>query len=289
MTCGIIFFSGTGNSFYVAKKLNQMIVGSSLIPIVGMMNSCDSRIEFDRVVLVFPMHALTMPIIVRKMIRICKFDKVQQIHIVVTRLGIVGDMYNEFNKIFKRKNKIVDSLTYINMYNNDCRDRDYKTPTDEQLQIIKKSTDEKIEYIYKLVRNEFTLSSLKDDDYLVPLPYGKVGNFLLKNIVIRLHRLSEYIGGVNYFYSDSNCNGCAVCEKVCLSEKIQIYDKRPSWKKDVLCYMCFACVNFCPKRAVQIKSIPGVKSFTNSCGRYNHPYITINEMEKQKHRTTCST
>jgi len=59
-------------------------------------------------------------------------------------------------------------------------------------------------------------------------------------------------------------------------------DKRPVWQKDVFCYMCFACLNFCPKQAVQIDSIPGVKSFTRENGRYPHPYAATDDLAAQK-------
>jgi heterodisulfide reductase subunit A-like polyferredoxin len=94
--------------------------------------------------------------------------------------------------------------------------------------------------------------------------------------------VSEAIGGVNYFYADSGCTGCGVCERVCPSRKIRLNEKRPAWQPSVLCYMCFACLNFCPAHSVQIRSIPGVKSRSTENGRYPHPYATIKDIAAQK-------
>ena len=96
--------------------------------------------------------------------------------------------------------------------------------------------------------------------------------------------VSEYIGGVNYFCSDSKCKGCGTCEKVCLSGKIKMSDKKPVWQKNVFCYMCYACVNFCPAQSVQINDIPFVKSYTRENGRYPHPYATAKDIAGQKGR-----
>jgi ferredoxin len=94
--------------------------------------------------------------------------------------------------------------------------------------------------------------------------------------------VAEYVGGVNYFYSDDQCTGCGVCAKVCLSGKIRMVDEKPLWQKSILCYMCYACVNFCPREAVQIKSIPGVRSHTTENCRYSHPFATAQEIACQK-------
>lgn len=94
--------------------------------------------------------------------------------------------------------------------------------------------------------------------------------------------ISEYIGGVNYFYADSRCIGCGICEKVCLSKKIKMNDKKPIWQKKVLCYMCFACLNFCPEKSIQVEDIPGVKSYTKENGRYPHPYASVKDISAQK-------
>lgn len=77
--------------------------------------------------------------------------------------------------------------------------------------------------------------------------------------------------GVNdYFYSDSKCKGCGTCEKVCLSGKVEMSDGKPAWRTDVDCYMCYACLNYCPTQSVQIKDKWFMKSYTRPS--YYHPY-----------------
>jgi ferredoxin len=93
---------------------------------------------------------------------------------------------------------------------------------------------------------------------------------------------AEYDGAKNYFFADSKCVGCGTCEKVCLSNKIKMVDKKPVWKKNVKCYMCYACLNFCPEQSVQIKSKWYMKSYTGEKGRYLHPYATARDIARQK-------
>jgi ferredoxin len=84
------------------------------------------------------------------------------------------------------------------------------------------------------------------------------------------------------FYADSKCTGCETCEKVCLSGKIKTVDAKPVWQKDVKCFFCYACLNYCPTNAVQIKSTRAFKTYTVENERYSHPYATANDIARQK-------
>ncbi|HYE67298.1 MAG TPA: 4Fe-4S dicluster domain-containing protein, partial [Anaerovoracaceae bacterium] len=84
------------------------------------------------------------------------------------------------------------------------------------------------------------------------------------------------------FVADPNCKGCGTCERVCLSSKIRMVDGKPEWQKKHDCYSCYACLNFCPERAIQLKSTPIIKFYTEQNGRYHHPDITQNDIAMQK-------
>ncbi|MGE5485867.1 MAG: 4Fe-4S dicluster domain-containing protein [Ignavibacteriales bacterium] len=68
--------------------------------------------------------------------------------------------------------------------------------------------------------------------------------------------------------------GCGVCQRVCPSRKIAPVNKKPVWHTHVRCYMCYACLNYCPQHSVQIKSKVWMKSYTEKNARYFHPYAT---------------
>ena len=86
----------------------------------------------------------------------------------------------------------------------------------------------------------------------------------------------------NYFYIDSNCAGCGLCERVCLSNRIKMVEKKPEWDDKILCFMCYACLNFCPAKSIQINSKWYMKSYTTIQDRYSHPYATVKDIENQK-------
>lgn len=281
MSTEIYYFSGTGNSLYVAKELRQRIPDSNLIPIVSLLHEDIIKTNGKSVGIVFPVHALTIPIPVKKFLEKTDMRSAEYIFAVATRLGISFKGFNEMEKLLKKKKERLDAYFTLNMYSNDVKDKQYKSPTEDD--ILRKETvaQKRLDSIQRIILNK-EISKEADCDYLIDLPYNRPLNYLLEKSVVSCMALSEHIGGVNYFCSDSKCQGCGICEKVCLSQKIKMIDKKPVWQKEVLCYMCYACVNYCPMQAVQINSIPLVKSYTRQNGRYSHPYATVKDIAGQK-------
>ncbi|MBU4534314.1 MAG: EFR1 family ferrodoxin [Euryarchaeota archaeon] len=126
--------------------------------------------------------------------------------------------------------------------------------------------------------------SRKKDLEGVTFQYTAPVNFLLERLVLLGMFYAEFDGLKDYFYSDSKCIGCGTCERVCLSGKIKMIDNKPVWQKDIKCDMCYACLNYCPVQAVQIKSKWYMNSYTEENERYPHPYAAADDIAGQKRR-----
>jgi flavodoxin len=70
----ICFFSGTGNSFDIAKRLTYKLHDAKLYNIANM-TSYDSIIGCKHVGIVFPVYGFTMPNIVKRFIEALPFQK----------------------------------------------------------------------------------------------------------------------------------------------------------------------------------------------------------------------
>ena len=307
----IYYFSGTGNSLFVARQLADRLSNARLVPIVASLDACsDNRDDdnkrapnggasalpeptggergvpatskSDAVGIVFPVHALTIPIVVRKFLRRFRGGGgTPYVFAVATREGTMFRGFPAMDRLLRRHGMRLDAAFILRMWNNESRHANYVVPSKEAIAAIEAELAPRFDDIADCAtaRREHLVP---DTEVTNPLPFGPLKNRLVESIVVGGIRLAEHIGGVQYFYADASCTRCGICEKVCLSGKITSVDKAPVWRRDVLCYMCFACLNFCPAKAVQIKDIPGVKSFTKTNGRYPHPYATVKDIATQK-------
>lgn len=279
MKTKIFYFSGTGNSLFIAKKLQEKIEDSELVPIIDAQKGRDRKVKADTVILVFPVYALTLPLPVRKFLRKFNFRDVAYFSAMATRLGV---RFNDFQRIERYiRPKTLDSHFILNMGSNDIKIKDYRCPSIHEIKELESAALKEVDRAVGIIRSG-KHEKRNDIAYLEPLPLGDARDRFVWWLIPKLMTFSRLIGGVNYFYINSKCNGCGICSKVCLSGKIIMEDKKPVWNRKTLCHMCYACVNFCPAKAIEIASIPGVPSYSHENGRYSHPYAKVEDMQTQK-------
>lgn len=270
----IYYFSGSGNSLFVAKELQKRIPEAELIPIVKLLSKDVIKSDAETVGIVFPNHGMTVPIPVKHFLRKLNLSCAKYIFGVLTRGGTKCFAFDIIQKILKKKGYDLDSFFYLNMATNDPKLVDYEIPTKEKFAEIESKILNQLDTIGKVVLHK-DKSREKDVDHV---PSG----FLLERLVLLGMLYVEKSGVNDYFYSDSKCTGCGTCENVCLSRKIRMVDGKPVWQDNVKCFVCYACINYCPMQATQIKDKWYMKSYTNKNGRYPHPYATANDIAGQK-------
>ena len=282
MNTEIYYFSGTGNSLYVARELQKKIPNSSLIPIINLLNKKAAiKTNTEVMGLVFPVHALTVPIAVKRFIKKADLSTTEYIFAIATRGSTFFRGFELIDRILAKKGKRLHAHFILTMGLNDPKHASYQSPDADEITSLEIIVQDKLNTIRDIIQNR-KISREKDTGYTVCFSYHPFINFLLEKAVLWGMAFSEYIGGVNYFYADDKCTGCGICEEICLAQKIKMKDKKPVWQKNVFCYMCYACINFCPTKAIQINSIPAVKSFTPTSGRYSHPYAKVKDIAMQK-------
>ena len=286
----IFYFSGTGNSLFVAKELQKRISNSKLLPIVNQLENKIIQTDAKIVGIVFLCHALTIPLAVKQFLRKIDLSSTEYIFAIATRFGTVFRGFEIINKLLRKQNKQLNSQFIINMCHNEAprSQKNYSIPSKTDILEIESVVLQKMDQISHVIINR-QISLEKDDNILIKSSENPIIGIFIEKLVVSLISFSEHIGGVNYFYHDDKCNGCGLCAKVCLSGKIRIEDNEPIWEKNKLCYMCYACVNYCPHMSVQVSDIPGVKSYTKENGRYPHPYATVNDIAMQKHSNNINT
>jgi formate hydrogenlyase subunit 6/NADH:ubiquinone oxidoreductase subunit I/flavodoxin len=265
----IYYFSGTGNSLYVARELQKRIPETNLIPIVSLLNQDVIEIKGETLGFVFPIHYTAIPIPVKMFIKKLDLKSTKYVFAIATRLGTPHRAFIDIEKILKKKGKSLDSRFALNMANNDPKS-DYKVPTKKEIKKFEYVVNTRLSIIQKIIINK-EKSHEKDTDITFPV------SPLVVKLVPIFRPFLEFTRLKSRYYADSKCTGCGTCEKVCLSKKIKMINKKPVWQKNVQCFYCYACINYCPKQSVQIKS------FTEKNGRYSHPYATSDDIARQKY------
>jgi ferredoxin/flavodoxin len=274
----IYYFSGTGNSLYVARELQKRMPGANLIPIVSLLNKDIIETRGETIGLVFPIHRMTLPIPVKNFIKKLDLELTKYIFAIATRASTQHMAFIEIENILKEKGKSLNSCFTLNMACNDPKFKGWLPTTNEEIGILESKVKNTLDSIQKTIINQEN-SREKYFGFihsnLIPI------NYLLEHLVRLGMTFSEY-DAKDHFYANSKCISCGICEKVCLSGKVKMIENKPVWQKDVNCYMCYACLNYCPVKAVQIKSKIYMKSYTEENERYFHPYATADEIAEQK-------
>jgi len=290
MTTKIYYFSGTGNSLYVAKELALGIPDSKLIPIVAILNkrlnSSMNRVKLEEKIkisaenigFVFPCHGLATPYPVITFLKMIDIRSSKYLFAFATRGGTIFHGFKYINKFLAKQNRQLDATFVVNMGMNDPKLKEFDIPTKEELNLIELNVKHKIENSLKIIRNQEKYEDNVEGETFTR--YKWINYLLEKLIIFALYHIAK--GVKKYFYVDSKCIGCGICEKICLSNKIKMKDDKPYWQSDVDCYFCYGCLNFCPNEAIQIHSQFYMKSYTTEKGRYPHPYASVQDMIDQK-------
>jgi Pyruvate/2-oxoacid:ferredoxin oxidoreductase delta subunit/flavodoxin len=286
MSTEIYYFSGTGNSLHIARELQRRITGTRLTPIVSLLDVEPVKTGAEAVGFVFPQYASMAPRIVEGFIKRLDLDSAKYLFAVATRGGTECRAFGEINKVLEKRGRRLDSFWVLTMPSGSAviiRDPEAQI-TPEKIERLESEAQRRLDSIQRIIvgreahRDEDLSSVTPPPGFMVPfLPLIN----LLVPVLLPLGKLAESRFD---FYTDSRCNGCGLCETVCLAKKVEMVDGRPVWPKGAKCFGCFACLNYCPERSIQIGSKWYLKSYTEQNGRYHHPSITAHDVAEQKTR-----
>jgi len=255
----IYYFSGTGNSFAVARDIANVVKGE-LKPIPVEVKKEKVETDAQKIVIVFPVYAWGPPVIVREFVKKIEDVANKKIFVVMTYGGSAGATVDFIKQDLALKNGSVASNFGIKMVGN-CITL-YGAPAEEK----QKTAFEK--YIGKM--NEIVKAIDEGTEGLEE----KCG-FLMKHLFSGLV-YKGFLKGLpkmdKKFYSDEKCTKCKICSKVCPAGNIDFADGKPVWKGS--CEQCMACIQWCPAEAIQYG-----KS-TVKRRRYHHPDVKISDMMK---------
>ena len=232
----VLYFSGTGNSKYVAKRIADAL-GDTLL-------SMNERIKMgntsavacgERLVIVAPTYAWRIPRIVRDWLLKTDLLDARQAWFVMTCGSEIGNAAKFNRKLCQAKGlayrgtaQIIMPENYIAMFN---------APQAEEARQIVTRAEPDVDRAIRCIesRQEFPAPRNNLYDRCMSGPVNPA--FYALFVKDGPFRVSE------------RCTGCGQCTKRCPLNNITLPNGRPVWGGS--CTHCMACICYCPAEAIE--------------------------------------
>ena len=234
----IFYFSGCGNSRYMAEKLVQGLNDQLVfIPEAAREGRYDYTLsEGERLGFVFPVYSWAPPRLVLDFVKQLQIAKPEYVYFACTCGDQCGQTEAIFRKALQEKGwelaacfSLIMPETYIGMAG-------FKLDTKEKA--MKKIAEAEATLSRNLPRimNKERFSEMT------------VGTFAwLKSHVIN-SSFNKYATDDSKYRSNERCIHCGKCVEVCPLKNITLEDGHPKWHGH--CTMCMACYHHCPVNAI---------------------------------------
>lgn len=232
----ILYFSGTGNSEYTAKRIGREIQDEVMNLFEKIRDRDFSEIHSDSPwVLVTPTYAWRIPRLVQEWMENTEFTGCRDIYYVMTCGGSIGNADRYLEKLSSRKNlndmgcrKVLMPENYIAMFSSPSRAK--------SLEIIRQA-EETIDGAARSIKSRTAFD--RPDITLKDRMNSGIVNDIFYPAFVHAKK----------FYAEDSCISCGKCVKVCPLNNIRLEKGRPQWGND--CTHCMACINRCPTEAIE--------------------------------------
>ncbi len=251
----VIYFTGTGNSRYIAELIAATLK-DDIADATHLIKSGEHPKNHSEKPYIFvaPTYAWRMPRIFEEWIGECEFEGNKKAYFVLTcggEIGAAGNYIQEFADqrgfAYMGTAAVVMPENYLIMFE--------PTAPQEDAGIIKSAS----EHTEKLCEQ---ISSGKPFER-VPIPVG--GH--LKSGIINRSFYKFYIDGKK-FYATDTCTSCGACVENCMMNNIILKDGKPIWGSD--CTHCLSCICKCPAEAIEYgKNTKGRRRYVFSLKHMN--------------------
>ncbi len=255
----LLYFSGTGNTEYVAKKIQEKLSGRS---VEAELHSIEKdavlqRKEYDFLFVGAPKYYEypAIPIFDYLKNKLPKTESETPVFAFVTEASASKTSFAEMKKILKQKNyRLKTARTYSIANNLLIFDMIKPTAEDKKMENLRL-----LEHLLEDDIKSFLDGETKlEDPGFFASTIGKIsGHAFTKLFPLFFMRYS----------ADKNeCIGCGKCSRECPAENIQMKDGYPVFGRRCLC--CTRCINQCPtnavlyrkKRKIQYKRLCGTET-----------------------------
>lgn len=234
------YFSATGNSLYVAKR-----IGGELLSIPQMLKVGKCEFEDEVIGFVFPCYGFGLPRMVVDFLQKSKF-KAEYVFAIMTYGNKAASGLKHMEKVGSEAGIHFDYTNEILMVDN-------YLPLFKIEDQLKKENSKKIEENLDQIVSDIESRRRK-------LTRKGVVSAVFSKLIHDLFAKKQFDAGDKKFVIQNNCNSCKVCEKVCPKANIKIGVKPEFLHR---CDGCYACIHHCPQNAIHLKSERSNARFIN--------------------------
>jgi len=256
MATEIYFFSGTGNSLVLARKIAAGLEDVKIINI----RKCDGKettFNAQCVGVVFPVYAWGIPLIVQRFLQNVSRGNAEYFFAVCDCASLQGRALSQVQELLIRKDITLDSSFNVIMPSNYIP---FGGAESERIQKKKfMDADRRVKTIVDTVRKR--QKTAIDETGFPPAFLAKT---LYRFFSKRLPKFSRK------YHVSKKCTGCGLCEKICPVGNISLKDGHPIWGKK--CECCMACLQFCPESAILCGRISADRR------HYHHPLVKAEDL-----------
>ncbi len=251
----ILYFSGTGNTNYVARYLEKKLACFSVITDLISIEKFSPKecIDYDIMIIGFPVYAGAPPDFLRHYLDKLPTVYKKGIFLFCTRAMFTGQAINDVHKKLENKGYILLGISIIAMPGSDAlpfmkrNSRYVRKALNRDYSNIKKINKfaHGIAFVIGEINRGKSIDSMR---MRAPQRIPLISN-LLQLLWAYLYKLAEK-KIKPMFWVDDKCVQCKLCVEQCPSKNISLINNAISFGTH--CYMCMRCINQCPKEAIQI-------------------------------------
>ena len=232
----ILYFSGTGNSRYIAQRIAEAL-GDELLSMNDRIKAGDtSSVTSDkRLIIVTPTYAWRIPRIVQDHLAETDFPCGAQAWFVMTCGSEIGNAAKYNRALCQEKQltymgtaQITMPENYIAMFN--------APQAEEARQIVARAEPDIDRAILAIAANQ-----------AFPPPRNNFYDRFMSGPVNPI--FYSFFVKANAFAAGDACTGCGQCARLCPMNNIAIQNRKPVWGGD--CTHCMACICHCPAKAIE--------------------------------------
>ena len=232
----ILYFSGTGNSRYIAERI-AVALGDELLSMNDRIKAGDTSpvTSDERLIIVTPTYAWRIPNIVRDWLAETNFPSAKQAWFVMTCGSEIGNAA-KYNRVLCQEKQltymgtaqIIMPENYIAMFN--------APQAEEARQIVVKAEPDIDRVISAIAANQS-----------FPPPRNNLYDRFMSGPVNPI--FYAFFVKANAFTASDACTGCGQCTRLCPTNNITLKSGKPVWGGD--CTHCMACICRCPTEAIE--------------------------------------